>query len=65
VRPEALWVTLATGKYPWQHGVTGSRLYRAQRIGPAAELRLLPVGIGFTRWGLAAARSKFRSCTFS
>lgn len=58
VRPEALWVTLATGKYPWQHGVTGSRLYRAQRIGPAAELRLLPVGIGFTRWGLAAARGR-------
>ncbi len=58
VRPEALWMTLATGKYPWQHGVTGSRLYSALRIDPEAELRLLPVGIGFNRWGLPAARSR-------
>jgi Type I phosphodiesterase / nucleotide pyrophosphatase len=58
VRPEALWTTLATGKYPWQHGVTGGRLYSAQRIGPGAELRLLPVGIDFNRWGLPAARSR-------
>ncbi|HVR09370.1 MAG TPA: alkaline phosphatase family protein [Thermoanaerobaculia bacterium] len=58
VRPEALWTTLATGKYPWQHGVTGGRLYSAQRIGRDAELRLLPVGIAFNRWGLPAARSR-------
>jgi Type I phosphodiesterase / nucleotide pyrophosphatase len=58
VRPEALWTTLATGKYPWQHGVTGGRLYSAQRIGRGAELRLLPAGIAFNRWGLPAARSR-------
>jgi hypothetical protein len=58
VRPEALWTTLATGKYPWQHGVTGNRLYSAERIGPGAELRLLPVGIAFNRWGLPAAHSR-------
>ncbi|MBV8199302.1 MAG: alkaline phosphatase family protein, partial [Acidobacteria bacterium] len=58
VRPEALWTTLATGKYPWQHGVTGGRLYSAQRIGRGAELRLLPAGIAFGRWGLPAARSR-------
>jgi hypothetical protein len=58
VRPEALWTTLATGKYPWQHGVTGARLYNAQRIGRGAELRLLPAGIGFNRWGLPTARSR-------
>ena len=58
VRPEALWTTLATGKYPWQHGVTGSRMYSAERIGRDAELRLLPVGIAFNRWGLPAARSR-------
>jgi hypothetical protein len=58
VRPEALWTTLATGKYPWQHGVTGGRLYSAQRIGRDAELRLLPAGIAFNRWGLPAARSR-------
>jgi hypothetical protein len=58
VRPEALWMTLATGKYPWQHGVTGARLYSARRIAPGAELRLLPTGIGFDRWGLLPARSR-------
>jgi Type I phosphodiesterase / nucleotide pyrophosphatase len=58
VRPEALWMTLATGKYPWQHGVTSARLYSAPRIGRDAELRLLPAGIAFDRWGLPAARSR-------
>ena len=57
-RPEALWTTLATGKYPWQHGVTADRLYSAPRIGRNAELRLLPVGIAFDRWGLPAARGR-------
>jgi len=58
VRPEALWTTLATGKYPWQHGVTGGRLYSAPRIWRSAELRLLPTGIAFDSWGLPAARSR-------
>ncbi len=58
VRPEALWTTLATGKYPWQHGVTGNRLYSAERIGRGAELRLLPVGIAFGRWGLPPERRR-------
>ncbi len=58
VRPEALWITLACGKYPWQHGVAGGTLYSAPRIGPGAELRLLPAGIAFNRWGLPAARSR-------
>jgi hypothetical protein len=58
VRPEALWITLACGKYPWQHGVAGGTLYSAPRIGRGAELRLLPAGIAFGRWGLPAARSR-------
>lgn len=58
VRPEALWITLACGKYPWQHGVAGGALYSAPRIGRGAELRLLPAGIAFGRWGLPAARSR-------
>jgi hypothetical protein len=58
VRPEALWTTLATGKFPWQHGVTGGPQYAAPRIGPEAELRLLPAGIGFGRWGLPPARGR-------
>ncbi len=58
VRPEALWTTLATGKYPWQHGVTGGPQYSARRISPDAELRLLPAGIGFGRWGISPARGR-------
>ncbi|HKV10519.1 MAG TPA: alkaline phosphatase family protein [Thermoanaerobaculia bacterium] len=50
-RREALWITLATGKYPDKHGVTGARVYRAPWAGPDAQLRLLPVGISFRNWG--------------
>ncbi|HSF41187.1 MAG TPA: alkaline phosphatase family protein [Thermoanaerobaculia bacterium] len=50
-RREAVWITLATGKYPDKHGVTGARVYRAPWAGPDAQLRLLPVGISFRNWG--------------
>lgn len=50
-RREALWITLATGKYPDEHGVTGARVYHAPWAGPDAQLRLLPVGISFRNWG--------------
>ncbi|HEX4960840.1 MAG TPA: alkaline phosphatase family protein [Thermoanaerobaculia bacterium] len=51
VRRDALWTTLATGKYPFKHGVTGQRPYRAGFLAPGAELRLLPTGLSFRRWG--------------
>ncbi len=50
-RPEALWTTLGTGKYPFDHGVVGGGIYSADFLAPGAELHLLPVGIGFRRWG--------------
>jgi hypothetical protein len=50
-RREALWITLATGKYPDEHGVAGARVYRAPWAGPDAQLRLLPVAISFRNWG--------------
>jgi len=50
--PSALWTTLATGKYPFRHGVTGGRTYSADRFAAGYELHLLPAGIGFDRWGL-------------
>jgi hypothetical protein len=50
-RPEALWTSLATGKYPYRHGVVGGGIYRADFLDPGAELHLLPVGLGFRRWG--------------
>jgi hypothetical protein len=57
---EALWISLATGKYPYQHGVAGGRVYDAPWLeapGPGKELRLLPVGIRFRRWGLFGAEA--------
>ncbi|MFP3939681.1 MAG: alkaline phosphatase family protein [Thermoanaerobaculia bacterium] len=50
-RPPVLWTTLATGKYPYEHGVLGARIHAAGFIHPGAELRLLPMGLGFGRWG--------------
>ncbi|HEX5761327.1 MAG TPA: alkaline phosphatase family protein, partial [Thermoanaerobaculia bacterium] len=55
-RPAALWTTLATGRHPAEHAVLGGVRYRARFLGPGRELRLLPVGIGFARWGVRAAR---------
>lgn len=50
-RRDALWISLATGKYPYKHGVTGGRIYPADWLAPGAELRLLPEGIAFPQWG--------------
>jgi hypothetical protein len=58
---EALWITLATGKHPYKHGIAGGRVYDAPWLGPPApgrELRLLPVGIRFRRWGLLGAEGR-------
>lgn len=51
-RRDAVWTTLATGKYPFKHGIAGRRPYSADFLAPGAELRLLPMGISFRRWGL-------------
>lgn len=55
-RTDALWTTLATGKYPYRHGVMGSAVYAADLLSPGAELRLIPVGIGFRQWGTLGSR---------
>jgi hypothetical protein len=54
-RAQPLWTTLATGKYPHRHGVRGNQLVPAPFLFRGAELQLLPVGIGFARWGLFGA----------
>jgi len=54
-RRTALWTTLATGKYPYQHGVVSERVWPAPWLAPGATLELLPVGIGFARWGTFGA----------
>jgi Type I phosphodiesterase / nucleotide pyrophosphatase len=50
-RREAVWTTLATGKLPYKHEVTGGRIYPVPWIARGAELKLLPAGIAFRSWG--------------
>ncbi|HYC61292.1 MAG TPA: hypothetical protein VEK79_17185 [Thermoanaerobaculia bacterium] len=48
--PKSLWASLATGKLPYRHGVTGRFSYRTP-LNREAFL-LLPYGVGFRAWGL-------------
>jgi hypothetical protein len=48
---KALWASLATGKLPYRHGVTGSFSYRTP-LNREEPFLLLPNGIGFQAWGL-------------
>jgi len=50
----ALWASLATGKLPYQHAVTGEYSYRTP-FGSDRFL-LLPSGVGFGLWGLPVKR---------
>jgi hypothetical protein len=43
----ALWTTIATGKYPYKHGILGSSVYSATLLADDAVLRLLPFGLDF------------------
>lgn len=51
-RREALWTSLATGKYPYKHGVVGQATYEAPFSRQRGRLRILPEGIGFRYWGV-------------
>jgi hypothetical protein len=50
-RRRALWTTLATGKYPFKHGVLADRRYPAPLLAPGAALEVLPEWLGFAAWG--------------
>jgi hypothetical protein len=52
--PKALWASVATGKKPFRHGVTGKFAYRTPLNGadPAERFLIVPGGIGFRAWGL-------------
>jgi Type I phosphodiesterase / nucleotide pyrophosphatase len=52
--PNALWASLATGKLPYRHGVTGQFSYRTLLSGsdPSERFLMLPSGVGFEAWGL-------------
>ena len=56
VRRTPLWTTLATGKYPYKHGIVGPQLYPTSFLAPGSEIRLLPRGLAFRAWGTAGMR---------
>ncbi len=60
-RRPSLWTTLATGKYPYRHGVVGRRTFEAPFLSGQASLKLLPLGIGFEHWGTWDAGSSMDS----
>lgn len=49
--PKPLWASLATGKLPFRHGVTGRYSYRTP-LNRKEPFLLLPYGVGFRAWGL-------------
>ncbi|MEM9290515.1 MAG: alkaline phosphatase family protein [Acidobacteriota bacterium] len=51
-RRPAAWMSLATGKNPYRHGVMEDRLYPLPRLGERQALTLWPAGLAFERWGL-------------
>ena len=50
-RRSALWTTLATGKYPYRHGLVGERVFDAPFLNRRDALNLLPLGMAFKSWG--------------
>ncbi len=48
---KSLWASLATGKLPHRHRVTGRFSYRTP-LNPREPFLLLPYGVGFRAWGL-------------
>ena len=58
VETTALGASWATARLPFEHGLTGARVFTSGALGSAALLRLLPVGVGFERWGLVGGGAR-------
>jgi len=54
LNPSALWASMATGKLPFRHGVTGRFAYRTplNSSDPSDRFLIVPSGVGFRVWGL-------------
>lgn len=50
-RRKVLWSTLATGKYPYKHGLVGEVRYPAPLLASDAWLKLTPAWLAFRGWG--------------
>ena len=46
----AVWRSVATGAYPFRHGVVSDRTFAAPFFAPTPQLALVPWGSGFDRW---------------
>jgi len=55
VRREPGWTSVMTGKYPFRHAIVDGVVHPTPGLGLGAELRLLPLGVGFDRWGTYGA----------
>lgn len=49
--PAAQWTTLASGKLPFKHGISGDQVFPAKYLAVGGPLRIRPAHIGFTAWG--------------
>ncbi len=43
---DALWTSVASGKFPYKHGVLGRKVFSAGLLSPGSLLRLVPAGFG-------------------
>lgn len=50
--PKSLWASVATGKLPFRHGVTGRLGYRTILNRAGERFLIVPAGVGFRVWGL-------------
>jgi hypothetical protein len=52
ISPKSLWASVATGKLPFRHGVTGRLGYATPLNRPGERFLIIPAGVGFKVWGL-------------
>ncbi len=52
ISPKSLWASVATGKLPFRHGVTGRLGYRTPLNRPGERFLIIPAAVGFKIWGL-------------
>jgi hypothetical protein len=50
--PKSIWASVATGKLPFRHGVTGRLGYATPLNRPGERFLIIPGGVGFKAWGL-------------
>jgi hypothetical protein len=50
--PKSVWASVATGKLPFRHGVTGRLGYQTPLNRAGERFLFIPAGVGFKVWGL-------------